>query len=280
VFCADCGKKLYNSRGTGMYYEKTRYGKTVEHYYKNDHYSCSTHNLGRKRAGCSAHYIRTRVLRELVLDRIRCICAYVRDNETEFAQKLLAESAVSQEKTAKAHEKQMRKNVSRINELDHLFQKVYEDNAAGKLSDERYMLLSNNYEQEQSILRQRNKELQLELDAYITGGERAEKFIELVRQYSDIVELSTPVLNEFIDKIVVHEADKSSGQRRQKVEIYLNLIGDFQSADMIEYIPIKPESIMTDEERLEIKRAKQREASRRFYARQREKREQEKLKSA
>jgi hypothetical protein len=88
------------------------------------------------------------------------------------------------------------------------------------------------------------------------------------------------MLNEFIDKIVVHEADKSNGQRMQKVEIYFNLIGDFTSTEMITLAPVKPQPVMTDEERLEIRRAKQREASRRFYARQREKRKQEELKSA
>jgi len=147
-----------------------------------------------------------------------------------------------------------------------------EDNATGKLSDERYMMLTEDYEQEQASLKQRNKELHNEIEAYITGGDRAEKFIEIVHRYTEIEELTTPMLNEFIDKIVVHEADKSSGQRMQKVEIYFNLIGDFTSAEMITYAPVKQQSIMTDEERLEIKRAKQREASRRFYARQREKR--------
>ncbi|MDR2568806.1 MAG: recombinase family protein [Oscillospiraceae bacterium] len=275
VYCADCGKKLYNSRGTGMYYDKTKYGKTVEHYYKNDNYTCSTHNLGRKRSRCSAHFIRTKVIRELVLDRIRCICAYVRDNETGFAEKLLAESAVSQEKTVKSHEKLIRKNESRISELDHLFQKVYEDNATGKLTDERYIQLSSNYEEEQSLLKQRSKELQLEIDAYITGGERADRFVEIVHRYTELDELTTPMLNEFIDKIIIHEADKSTGQRKQKVEIYLNLIGDFNSVETITLPPSIPQPIMTDEEKLEIKRAKQREASRRFYAKQQALRQQE-----
>jgi hypothetical protein len=205
-------------RGEKMYKHKTT-----------DFYTCSTHNLGRNyfKTVCSQHFIRTVVIRELVLDRIRHICQYIRENEAEFAEKVREESAIRQEEAAKAHKKQLAKNERRIAELDHLFQKVYEDNATGKLNDERYGQLSESYEREQNELKTQNAILQAELDAYSADSEKAERFIALTRQYTDFDELTTPMLNEFVHKVYVHEADKSGGERVQKVRIFLNLIGDF-----------------------------------------------------
>jgi small-conductance mechanosensitive channel len=134
--------------------------------------------------------------------------------------KIRAESAIRQEEAAKAHKKQLIKNERRVAELDLLFQRVYEDYATAKLSDERYQQLSGSYEKEQAELKAQNAALQAELDAFNADGEKAGRFIEIVRRYTEFDELTTPMLNEFIHKILVHEADKSSGERVQKVEIY------------------------------------------------------------
>jgi len=107
------------------------------------------------------------------------------------------------------------------------FQKIYEDNASGKLSDKRLAQLSGSYEQEQASLKEQSALLQDELNAFNADGEKAGKFIEVVRRYTEFDELSNAMLNEFIQKILVHEADKSSGERVQEVDVYFNFIGNF-----------------------------------------------------
>jgi len=275
VYCADCDSKMYNSRQSKDYYIENRNGKQYRHK-TSDHYTCSTYDLGKRAfsTACSSHFIRTAVIRELVLDQIRHVCQYVRGNEAEFVERIRAESIVRQEETAKAHRKQLAKNERRVAELDHLFQKVYEDNATGKLSDERFTLLSGNYEREQAELRQQNGALQSELDAFRADSEKAGQFIELVRRYTEFDELTSQMLNEFVHRVYVHEADKSSGQRRQKVRIFLNLIGDFD-APRVE-TPLTPEELEAEEKR-QKKLANQREANRRHYAKKKAEHEQRKM---
>jgi hypothetical protein len=137
VFCADCGAKLYNSRQSKTHYTEKRFGKEYQHKTA-DFYSCSTYKLAkaRFRNNCTIHFIRTAVLRELVLDTIKRVSGYVRENEAEFVEKIREASAVKQAETAKTYLKTLAKNKHRISELDLLFQKVYEDNATAKLSDE------------------------------------------------------------------------------------------------------------------------------------------------
>jgi len=265
VFCAQCGGKMYNSRKSA---------ETAKHKVA-DHYTCGTYGMSHKRFNviCSQHYIRTEVIRKLVLDAIREISGYVRRNEAEFVEKIREASTVQQAETAKAHQKQLAKNERRVAELNHLFQRVYEDNANGKLSDERYEILSGSYEREQAELKQQNAALQAEVDAFTADSEKTGRFIELVRRYSDFEELTTPMLNEFIHKILVHEADKSSGERVQEVDIHFNFIGNFD-IPRVEPAPAPEELAEQDMQRQ--KRARQREANRRFYAKQKEKQEQEK----
>lgn len=274
VFCADCGAKMYNSRQSKTHYDEHRFGKVYKHK-ASDFYTCSTNNLGRNsfKTVCSGHFIRTEVIRELVLDAIREISGYVRNNEDEFVEKLREASALQQAEAAKAHTKRLTKNERRIAELDHLFQKVYEDNDSGKLSDERYAQLSGSYEREQADLRRQSVTLQAELDAFRADSEKSGRFIELVRRYTEFDTLTTAMLNEFVEKILVHEADKSSGERVQDVGIHFNFIGNFVLVKE-EPAPPTPEEL-AEQEKLRQKRAKQREANRRWYAKKREKQEQE-----
>ena len=266
VFCADCGAKMYNSRQAKEYYEENRFGRIYKH--KNvDFYNCSTHNLGRAAfktdTTCSSHFIRTVVIRELVLDAIRRISEFVQTNEAEFVEKIREASAIRQEETAKVHKKQLMKNQRRIAELDKLFQKIYEDNANGKLSDERYNQLSTTYEQEQADLKLQTSEMQVKLDAWNEDNLKADRFIDIVRRYTKFDELTTPMLNEFVHKILVHEADKSTGERVQNVDIHFNFIGNFIIP--IETIPLTAEELEAQEQR-RAKRAKQREYNRKWYA--------------
>ena len=167
-----------------------------------------------------------------------------------------------------AHRKQIDKNERRITELDMLFKKVYEDNATGKLSDVRYEQLSSAYEQEQSDLKTQTAKLQSELDIFNSNNEKTSNFIDLVRRYTDFTELTTPMLNEFVDRVIVHKADKSSGERVQKVDVYLSFIGKYDMSVMAE--ALTPEEIEAEEKRL-AKKLEQREYFRRRYAAKKEK---------
>jgi hypothetical protein len=183
-----------------------------------------------------------------------------------FVDKLREASAIQQEESAKAAKKKLTANERRIAELDRLFKKTYEDNASGKLSDKRFEQLTADYELEQSDLEAQNAELQAQIDAYAEDSVKADRFIELVRRYVEFEELTAPMLHEFVDKVYVSEADKSNGERRQEVEIYFNFIGRFE--------PPKDEAPLTSEElaekeRKREKRAKQREANRRWCAKKR-----------
>jgi len=263
VFCADCGAKMYNSRQSKDYYDENIFGKAYKHKTA-DFYTCSTYDLGKGafKKVCASHFIRTVVIRELVLDAIRCISRYVCENEAEFIKKVREASTVKQEETAKTHKKQLVKNERRIAELDNLFKKVYEDNVNGKLSDERYEQLSGSYEIEQRELKVQSVELQAELENFNADSVKADNFIEIVRHYTEFEELTTPMLNEFIHRILVHEADKSSGERVQQVDIYFNFIGNFIVP--MEEIPPTAEEL-AEQEKHRKKLEYQREANRRWY---------------
>ena len=265
VFCHDCNAKLYNSRQSKEYYYENRRGKTYRHK-TSDHYSCSTYEnaKGSFKIKCSNHFIRTVVLRELVLTTIIEVSSYVRDNEAEFVERIREASTVKQKETAAAHKKLFAKNERRIVELDRLFQKVYEDNANSKLSDERYAMLSSTYEQEQKDLRLQNAELQSQLTAYETDSFKADRFIEIVKRYTAFDELTTAMLNEFVEKIIVHEADKSSGQREQQVDIHLNFIGHFELPH--EEPPPPTAEELEEEDKRRRRLEYQREANQRHYA--------------
>ena len=229
LFCRDCGEKMYNHRQANEHYEESRFGKTYKHK-TSDHYTCKTYNRANSdfKKECSAHFIRTAVVQELVLETIKSVSSYVRDNEAEFVERIRESSAVKQVETAKSHQKQLTKNERRIAELNKLFQKVYEDNANGRLSDERYELLSATYEQEQIDLKAQNAELQAHLTAFETDSFKADRFIEIVKRYTEFDTLTPAMLNSFVEKIYVHEADKTGAQREQQIDIHLNFIGQFE----------------------------------------------------
>ena len=266
TFRADCGARMYNHRKpyATPQYTNPNTGKTYMRA-PSDIYACSTHSRGNRKftKACSLHHIRTAVVRELVLDRIRRISEYVRGSEEEFVRKVREASTIQREEAAKSHRKRIAKNEKRIAELDMLFRKTYEDNAVGKLSDERFTQLSSSYEQEQADLKVQNATLQAELDAFNADSVKADRFIELAMKYTEFPELSAPMINEFVDKILVYEADKSSGKRVQRVDIYLNFIGEFS---LQEATPERDPAEVEEEQRLDALRAKRREYNRRYQA--------------
>ena len=265
LFCADCGHKMYNNRKENKPIKRRSMNGKMYECCDSDSYACGGYHMARKRfkTDCTMHYIRTKVVRELVFDTIRSISEYVRENETDFVEKVREVSVIKQEEAAKSHKNQIAKNERRIIELDNLFRKVYEDNAAEKLSDERYSMLAGTYEQEQIDLKKQTADMQAELDDYIEDSQKAERFIDVVRRYTEFHELTNAMLSEFISKIFVHEADKSSGERIQRIDIHFNFIGNFE-IPTIEVLPTA-EEVEAEKNRI-AKLERQRETNRRWYA--------------
>lgn len=174
------------------------------------------------------------------MDAIREVSAYVQQDEDEFIRLVHEAASTEQKQTVSEQKKQLQKAEKRIAKLDDLIKKLYEGNASGKIPDKHFSRLLEEYDTEQNALEQDVSGLKGSIAVQTENNLGAERFIALVRRYTSFDELTTPMLNEFIEKIVVYEADKSTGDRRQKVEIHFNFIGCFT--------PPKPEVVLTTEE--------------------------------
>ena len=136
-----------------------------------------------------------------------------------------------QENVFKENEKLLSKFKQRHEKIYSLIKKLYEANAGGKISDRHFKRLLAEYDAEQAELELKSEKLQAEIESYNADSVKIESFIELTRRYTDFHELTATMLNEFIEKIIVHEGDRTSGKRIQKIEIYFNFIGDFSILD-------------------------------------------------
>ena len=253
VFCADCGAKMYNQR--------TRGSETKP--YPSDAYECSSYKLAgqRRTAVCSNHHISTKALRTLILETIKVTSAYAISNEAEFIQKVRAASEVRQAQAAKDLKRKLSKDKRRFDELDTIIKKLYESYAVGRIGEDRFDTLLAGYEQEQTALRQSITEAESALVNFEQDTANVEHFLDLARKYTNFSELTTPMINEFVDKIVVHAPDKSTGDRVQEVDIYLKFIGKFD-APMPEPTPEE----IAEQERLQKERIRSRERYRRLKA--------------
>ena len=175
---------------------------------------------------CSAHFIREMVLYDIVLEDLRETIAYVRDYEQDFIQAVMDKSTAEQRKDLNQKRRELTQAERRITELDALFQRVYEDNVSGKLSDERFSKLAKAYEDEQKTLTARAEALQAELTRSQEKAVNLDRFISLVHENLEVKELTPKIVNEFIARIIVYAPDKSSGKRTQRVRIIYNLIGE------------------------------------------------------
>lgn len=220
VFCADCGEKMNNHRSRG--------GKE-NNPYPTDFFDCSTYTLSRQKRykACTGHYITTKNLRTLILDTIRIISTLAISNQEEFIEKVRNASQLRQAEAAKEIKRKLNKERKRIAELDNIIKKLYESFATGKISEERFDSLMAEYEAEQKSLQVSADEADKLLSSFNEDTDRAEKFIALAKKYADFSELTTMMINEFIDKIIVHAPERVDGDRVQEVEIYLNFIGHF-----------------------------------------------------
>ena len=263
VYCGDCGRKMYNHKCVARALKHGREPDPVSGLYPYDHYDCATYSETRNREHpeCFGHYINTRNLRALILDAIQLASKYAIANQDEFMQRVREASSIRQAEAAKELKRKLGKAERRVKELDGLLKKLYESYATGKLPEKRYELLSADYEQEQAELEQFIENSKKDIAAFDDDTDRAEQFLELARKYTDFSVLTTPMINEFIDRIVVHAPDKSSGERVQEIEIYLKFIGKFD-------VPLPeptPEEIAAEEAR-----RKRREVYRRSYAKRKE----------
>ena len=255
VYCADCGAKMYNHRSPG----KEGAGKS----YPSDFFDCSTYTLSRQKRfeACRGHYITTKALRMLVLETIRAAATQAVKDEAAFIRKVREASDIRQAEAAKGIRRQLNKDRKRYSELDGIIKKLYESYAIGRISEERFEALLADYEQEQKALKQSVAEAEAGLSAFEQDTARVEQFLTLAKKYTDFSELTTPMINEFIDKIIVHAPDRSDGDRVQEVDIYLKFIGKFDLP-----APELTEEELKEQERLRKERIRSRERYRRLKA--------------
>ena len=204
-YCADCGKKLYLCRATTMTADQ-------------EHLKCGTY--AKDKNGCTIHFVRTIVLKEIILGELNKMVAFVKDNEDEFVQMAMDNSVQKQSSELSKSRKKLKESEKRIAELDRLFTRLYEDNVSGKISDERFSIMSAGYEDEQKKLRATVAELTDFIETAEQKSADVTAFISVVQKYERITELTPEIMHELIEKIVVHAPDKSSGHRTQQMDIY------------------------------------------------------------
>jgi site-specific DNA recombinase len=216
VVCADCGRTMTR--------RLPQPGKAVK-YDSDDHYQCQAYRQLTR--NCTMHFIKTSVLNELILTAIREAAECVKTDEQEFIKIVQDQINANQEETIREQKKQLSQARQRIAELEDLIKKLYEGNATGKIPDKHFQRLLADYDSEQTKLEADVKALEKVVTQRLEDNGRPERFAQLVHRYSDFTELTTPMINEFIEKVVVHETVGGKGQRTQKVEIFFNFIGEF-----------------------------------------------------
>ncbi len=210
LYCADCGEKLYYS---------------VTNNYKREqaYFFCSSYRKNSE--VCSAHYIRERVVEQIVLESMQRILLNVQAFEKEFARKQMDCYTEDKKKQLAAKRRELSKAKKRIAEIDALIQKIYEDNASGKLSDERYATLSLSYEEEQKTLKSAVPEMQAYLETETDKTESLQKFVQKVKQITELQALTPELIHEFVDRIVVYAPRYLDGKRVQLLDIYYSGVG-------------------------------------------------------
>ena len=183
-----------------------------------EHLKCGTN--AKDKNGCTIHFIRTIVLKEIILGELNKMISFVKEDEDKFVQAAMDNSVQKQTSELSKAKKALKQAEKRIAELDRLFTRLYEDNVSGKISDERFSMMSTGYEDEQKKLRATVTELTAYLDTAEQKSADVTAFIRAVQKYEHITELTPEIMHELIEKIVVHAPDKSSGHRTQEIEIH------------------------------------------------------------
>lgn len=244
MYCADCGGK--------MYVHRVNNGKRI------NQYTCAEYSKIPVGTRClTQHRIKEEDVLALIRDLLKAIAEYAHYDRDEFLRLLQEEQASQQAVTIKAQRTRLTAARQRYSDLEMLACKIYEDNAIGKLTDARYAILDAQYEKEQTALAAEIKELEKGIADYGSKQKSADRFLALIDRYTSFDELTTTMINEFVEKIVVHERDrKGCVMTTQKVDIYFNFIGSFVPPD---FAVQTPEEIKAMEE-MEALRQKRHEA--------------------
>ena len=211
LYCADCGSKLHFATGKNMTPQQ-------------DCYRCSRYksNTG----DCTMHFIREETLKLFVLQRIFDVTALFFDDAMAFEEAAKKQHFQEAEKEAKKRKREIAQAEKRIAELDRIFKRIYEDDISGAISHERFLKLSADYEAEQKELMEQVKIWREAIETFEQDKSDFDSFATIVRKYVGIRELTPTIVNEFVKKIIVHAPDKSSGHRKQKIELVWNFIGE------------------------------------------------------
>ena len=210
LFCHDCGKKMY-------------FQSPVIDLRNKDHYRCSSYK--HDTSLCTSHYISDEILQVIVLENIQRVISYVKSYEDFFIQEQLAKSTQDELKQISKSKKELEKAKSRIIEIDNLFMHIYEDNISGKLTDERFRNLSFNYDKEQQELKIKIEQLSKDIENTEKKDTDITQFISNVKKYTEITELTPEILNELIEKMLIHQAEKIDGKKVQEIDIYYRGVG-------------------------------------------------------
>lgn len=218
LVCADCGHNLHFHFNQGNPDIK--------------YFNCSNYK-GNRGSCTSTHYVRVDFLEQVVLGEIRRLTKFASQFEDEFVKAVIGHSQQAEATDRKLKEKELKAMQARDEELDGLFERIYEDNVSGKLSDDRFARMSRRYEEEQKELAEKIKALRAEIDKQSSQSMTTDMFISLVRKYTRARKLTPRMLNELIEKIEVFNAEKVDGVWEQRLRIHYNCVGVIEIPDLI-----------------------------------------------
>ena len=229
LVCADCGSNLHFHFNQGN--PEIKY------------FNCSNYK-GNRGTCTSTHYVRVDFLEEVVLGEIRRLTKFANLYEDEFVKAVIGHSQQAEQTDRKLKEKELRTLLARDEELDGLFERIYEDNVSGKLSDDRFAKMSRRYEDEQKELSEKIKKLRSEIEKQSSRSMTTDMFIGLVRKYTRARKLTPRMLNELIEKIEVFNAEKIDGVWEQRLRIHYNCVGTIEIPTVLP-LPIPEVSVNT-----------------------------------
>ena len=211
LVCADCGSNLHFHFNQGN--PEIKY------------FNCSNYKGNRGTCG-STHYVRVDFLEQVVLGEIRRLTKYAGLYEDDFLKEVIGHSRQAEETERRLKEKELKALLARDDELDGLFERIYEDNVSGKLSDDRFAKMSRRYEEEQKELSEKIKKLRSEIEKQSSRATSTDMFVSIVRKYTRARKLTPRMLNELIEKIEVFNAEKIDGEWVQRLRIHYNCVGE------------------------------------------------------
>ena len=229
LVCADCGSNLHFHFNQGN--PEIKY------------FNCSNYK-GNRGTCTSTHYVRVDFLKEVVLGEIRRLTKFASLYEDEFVKAVIGHSQQAEQTDRKLKEKELKTLLARDEELDDLFERIYEDNVSGKLSDDRFAKMSRRYEDEQKELSEKIKKLRSEIEKQSSRSMTTDMFIGLVRKYTRVRKLTPRMLNELIEKIEVFNAEKIDGVWEQRLRIHYNCVGTIEIPTVLP-LPIPEVSVNT-----------------------------------